>query len=305
MTRTTPSLLEQDPASLPALTPEASARRYFRAGEGWLLVLSDAPPPHASTDWLTALGVQVPALGEFTQISNSGSAWRYLVKDCGDVHLANRPHLSAWESLLEFCERWVFAPLPEGHPQARFALDAPLFIWELEMFTSCWRQDLRQQSVSAADQDLCQRLAHAAAEGPQGTQHRDLHSRNVLLTKEDQPILLDHQDLRPGPLFYDLASLATDAYVDFPEGVPLLFEATALSWGERCRLSTEETQAQLRLSAMQRVLKALGTFGRLLVEGRTAWQSAEARARDHALSLSLQAPSGWDRDFARIREWLA
>ncbi len=302
---TTHPLLALDPESLPALTPEASARRYFRAGEGWLLVLSDAPPPQASTDWLTGLEVQVPALGESTQIQDNGHAWRYLVKDCGDVHLADRPHLSAWQSLLESCERWIFAPLPEGHPQTRFALDSALFRRELEMFASFWRQDLRQQSVFAQDQDLCQRLAQAAAAGPQGTQHRDLHSRNVLLDEENQPILLDHQDLRPGPLFYDLASLATDAYVDFPKGVPSLLEATALSWGKRCLLSAEQTQEYLCLGAMQRVLKALGTFGRLLGEGRRAWQSAEIRARDHALALTLQAPSGWERDFARIREWLA
>ena len=73
----------------------------------------------------------------------------------------------------------------------------------------------------------------------------------------DTLYLIDYQDARMGPDTYDLASLLRDSYVDLPE--PLVDQLIArfaavigASAGFRDRFD---------LMAMQRNLKALGTFG--------------------------------------------
>ena len=124
-------------------------------------------------------------------------------------------------------------------------------------------------------------LAVMACEGPQALQHRDLHSRNVLI-HQGTVALIDHQDMQPGPLFYDLASLTTDAYIDLPEDVQTILRAERRRLGKIAGISPEETDLQYRRTALQRVLKALGTFGRLLTEGRVDYLAAEKRALGHA-----------------------
>ena len=47
--------------------------------------------------------------------------------------------------------------------------------------------------------------------------HRDYHSRNLMLTAENNPGILDFQDALEGPLTYDLVSLLKDCYVSWPE----------------------------------------------------------------------------------------
>jgi aminoglycoside/choline kinase family phosphotransferase len=47
--------------------------------------------------------------------------------------------------------------------------------------------------------------------------HRDYHSRNLMITKENNPGILDFQDAVYGPITYDAASLWRDAYIAWPE----------------------------------------------------------------------------------------
>ena len=44
--------------------------------------------------------------------------------------------------------------------------------------------------------------------------HRDLQSQNIMV-KNDKPVLIDFQGMRPGNFFYDLGSLICDPYVVF------------------------------------------------------------------------------------------
>ncbi|KAA3613446.1 MAG: hypothetical protein DWQ01_02670 [Planctomycetota bacterium] len=286
---------------LQPLTPEASTRRYFRPlgdqAEGWLLVRSTQAAPVATTLWLQSLDIPVPALGP--EVPGA-----YLVQDLGDRHLAQQPGEEAYQALLEAGARLHAHPLPENHLQRQFALDVPLFQRELKQFRESYLQAFRKQAWSPEKAEqidrLCQDLAHAAAAGPWATQHRDFHSRNVLLPAEGGIAILDHQDLRPGPVFYDLASLATDAYVDLPPAVERQIQQAAEELASRCGLGFHEAQKLWQHCALQRVLKALGTFGKLLVEGRSDYAEAEARALRHARRLLADCP-----EFQALAEWLA
>lgn len=60
-------------------------------------------------------------------------------------------------------------------------------------------------------------LAHRALEQKQVFVHRDYHSRNLMVTEERFPGILDFQDAVRGPLTYDLISLLRDSYIEWPE----------------------------------------------------------------------------------------
>jgi aminoglycoside/choline kinase family phosphotransferase len=89
--------------------------------------------------------------------------------------------------------------------------------------------------------------------------HRDYHSRNLMLS-QGQLYLIDFQDARMGPDTYDLASLLRDAYIDLNEIAvnELIAYFLALKGS-----ATPETdfRARFDLMALQRNLKAMGTFG--------------------------------------------
>lgn len=267
------------------LTPEASTRRYSRSSHpdtaGWLRVQSDAPAPRAITDFLLELQVRVPRIGlELDDV--------YLVEDLGDLHLHHQPTPAHYAALLGVHRRYFLAELPAGHPNRALALDVLLFRRELRQFAQSGvfarsGQTFTEQERHALGQAL-DALAAMACEGPQALQHRDLHSRNVLL-REGSVFLIDHQDMRRGPLFYDLASLETDAYVDLPDDVRAILRAERGQLGEIAGMSTTDRERQYRRTALQRVLKALGTFGKLLAEGRESYQAAETRALAHAAAL--------------------
>ena len=90
--------------------------------------------------------------------------------------------------------------------------------------------------------------------------HRDYHSRNLML-HEGRLYIIDFQDARMGPDTYDLVSLLRDSYVDLPEQTvsELIAYFLALKGGARDR--ARPSAQRFHLMALQRNLKALGTFG--------------------------------------------
>ena len=95
--------------------------------------------------------------------------------------------------------------------------------------------------------DLCRRLG-AARRSPC---HRDFMARNLLVDSEGRLTVIDHQDLRMGPAWYDLASLLNDSlYVEEVEEAVLL---------DLAGVAAREREDYHRAAA-QRALKIVGTF---------------------------------------------
>ena len=115
-------------------------------------------------------------------------------------------------------------------------------------------------------QATCEVLVRNALEQPQVFVHRDYHSRNLMVTTEQNPGVLDFQDAMEGPLTYDLVSLLKDCYVKWPA-------EQIIQWaGSYYALLDESLQASMpeqdfvrafELMGVQRHLKAAGIFCRL------------------------------------------
>ena len=89
--------------------------------------------------------------------------------------------------------------------------------------------------------------------------HRDYHSRN-LMYHQDRLYIIDFQDARMGPDTYDLVSLLRDSYVDLPEQT--VSELIAYFLALKGVTGREQAfRERFDLMALQRNLKALGTFG--------------------------------------------
>ena len=115
-------------------------------------------------------------------------------------------------------------------------------------------------------QALCDRLVANAQDQPQVFVHRDYHSRNLMVTDENNPGILDFQDAVEGPLTYDLVSLLKDCYVKWPAGQVwewALDFYRGLDAALRERIDEAQFRRYFELMGVQRHLKAAGIFARL------------------------------------------
>jgi aminoglycoside/choline kinase family phosphotransferase len=119
--------------------------------------------------------------------------------------------------------------------------------------------------------------------------------------------IIDFQDARMGPDTYDLVSLLRDSYVDLPEAEvdDLIAFFLALRHGPGADGGRAEDDQEFRrrfdLMAIQRNLKALGTFGyQTISRGNTVYIQYIPRTLNY-VRANLERYAR----FARLRELLA
>ena len=91
--------------------------------------------------------------------------------------------------------------------------------------------------------------------------HRDFHSRNIIIT-QNKIGLIDFQDARLGPVSYDIVSLIFDPYVKFDFKNRLEFSGYFKALLKNKEMEYE-FDATFKPMALQRGLKAIGSFGYL------------------------------------------
>jgi N-acetylmuramate 1-kinase len=143
------------------------------------------------------------------------------------------------------------------------AFDVEKLTWELDFFIKHFVEAYRGVVIAPAAREALGRefavLIEDLASEPRVLCHRDYHSRNLML-HNDRLYIIDFQDARMGPDTYDLVSLLRDSYVDLPEQT--VEELIAYFLALKGQTGTAaEFRARFDLMALQRNLKALGTFG--------------------------------------------
>jgi hypothetical protein len=252
--------------------------------------------------WFAAAGVRVPEV--------IGSCSRgLLVEDGGDRLLANEPAGEGLAPCYRDAARVILALQTHGRrqppPNPGWALDAKRLRDELGFFERHTMRGWLGAPPSRQREAAFDRLTEAVAALPAVVCHRDYHSRNLLVTGSGL-MVLDFQDAMSGPLFYDLASLLHDDYRDVPspcsaaaletfwEGGALPIEVSPMAEvpAEPALLPPGPRQA-LALTAAQRSLKALGTFGyQVGVASRSEYAAYAGRTWRYARRALAQL--GWD-----------
>jgi N-acetylmuramate 1-kinase len=267
-----------DAAHVVPLTGDASDRRYYRvmprAGAPIVLALYASPFDYASlpfvnvTTLFQAIPVPVPRI-----VGEAADLGVLALEDLGDVTLQAQLGAATADERDVRYERAVdlIALLQRrGRELAdpRFvpyqvAFDVEKLTWEMDFFVKHFLGAYRGVDLATPRRDALRAalgvVVEELAAEPRVLCHRDYHSRNLMVSGGDL-FMIDYQDARMGPDTYDLVSLVRDSYVDLPESlVDRLVDRLAAGIG-----TTDEParfRARVDLMAMQRNLKALGTFG--------------------------------------------
>jgi len=272
-------------AKVVPLTGDASDRRYVR------ILLRDAPSqvlavypqafdveqlPFANvTRLMAAMPVPVPAI-----LGHSNELGILALQDLGDVTL--QAHLGAatraeHAALYRQAVTLIVKMQQRGRELASdrylpygIAFDVEKLSWELQFFAKHFLEAYRGAVLSASEREALSaellRVAEELAAEPRVFCHRDYHSRNLML-HDGQLYIIDFQDARMGPDTYDLVSLLRDSYMDFSEREVdelIAFFLALRGVGAEHRGAAMEAgvfRRRFDLMALQRNLKALGTFG--------------------------------------------
>src|SRR4051812_45407557 len=259
------------------LTPDASDRRYFRVliPESPSIVLSlysaafdvrTLPFVNVAT-LMARMPVPIPEV-----LGHADDIGVLALQDLGDVTL--QAHLGAAtpeEHAARYREavaliatlqrRGAELESPEYLPYG-ISFDVEKLTWELDFFTRHFLEAYRGVTLAddqrAALKEEFAAIVHELATEPRVLCHRDYHSRNLML-HEGQLYLIDFQDARMGPDTYDLVSLLRDSYVDLADQT--VDELIAYFLALKGNPDDPDFRRRFNVMALQRNLKALGTFG--------------------------------------------
>ena len=260
------------------LTGDASDRRYFRIltpDEPSIVLSLYATPFDVDTlsfvnvaRLLEKMPVPIPKV-----LGHAEDLGVLALQDLGDVTLqahlgAETPaeHAALYRQAVSLIatlqRRGAELVSPEYLPYG-IAFDVEKLTWEMDFFTKHFLEAYRGVTLTTAQREALRRefavMIEELASEPRVLCHRDYHSRNLML-HESELFIIDFQDARMGPDTYDLVSLLRDSYVDLPERTvaELLAYFLALTGATE---TEKEFRPRFDLMALQRNLKALGTFG--------------------------------------------
>lgn len=236
----------------------------------------DAPPPHEDcrpfariAGYLESMGLNCPRIlgadfdNGFVLMTDLGEIC-YLDELENNRDRATDLYDDAIDALLVLQEKG------EAYQQQLPSYDYDFVLFELSIFRDwlCGRHlgiDFSEDEEKQWQQ-CCEFLIDNALQQRQVFTHRDYHSRNLMLTSECNPGILDFQDAVEGPLTYDAVSLFKDCYIKWSADE---IKAWALQYYERLNpeirdeLTADDFLRQFDVMGVQRHLKAAGIFARL------------------------------------------
>ncbi len=255
---------------------DASFRRYFRLTRGAdTYIVMDAPPDKEAlgpfvgvAHMLKGIGLNVPLVlarnlrQGLLLLSDLGT--RQYLDDLAAQRDVDRLYTDALGALntMQTRGRTVARALPP--------YDRALLLREMELMPEWFLGRHLGLPVGAARamlDRLFDALVRSALEQPATFVHRDYHSRNLLVSEDANPGILDFQDAVYGAVTYDLVSLLKDCYIAWPvarvNDWALRYREQLLEAGLVVGADEGEFMRWFDLMGLQRHIKVLGIFARL------------------------------------------
>ena len=292
-------------ASIAPASVDASFRRYFRVTRGAdSYIVMDAPPDKEDSGpflkvarILGGLNLNVPII-----LARDVERGFLLLSDLGSrLYLDALPEDGAADELYADALRALrgMQTADAKHSQDLPRYDRALLTREMELLPEWFLKRHLGLSIEARERAMLDRLfdslVDAALSQPACFVHRDYHSRNLLVTPENNPGILDFQDAVWGPVTYDLASLLKDCYIAWPP-------ARVREWVREYRESLLEAGFELNATAaeflrwfdllgLQRHIKVLGIFARLFYrDGKSQYLNDLPRVLNYARDTAANYP---------------
>jgi aminoglycoside/choline kinase family phosphotransferase len=286
-----------NPLTLTQIAGDGSDRKFFRASaspdsaaagkHSSLIIMHGAgelsQAETSNRQWvevgrdLALLGLKVPAVLEV--LHQHGAV---LMEDFGDrtfgegvvaaLQGGDKAQLEAlYQQGFTLIGTLLSAPQESWSWLKALAFDRAKFSFELDFFALHYGKNLGRFTLSSDEAVWfardCTALASFLSEHlPLRGVHRDFHSRNLMLCADDKLGLIDFQDMRRGPLPYDLVSLCFDSYVPLTieQRLSLMKRGVASILAQCPEISGEEFADDIwRAVLLQRQLKAMGSFAYL------------------------------------------
>ncbi|HED35756.1 MAG TPA: phosphotransferase [Gammaproteobacteria bacterium] len=265
---------------LEVASADASFRRYFRlVSDKHSWVIMDAPPEKEDCQsfvkvarLIETAGVQAPHIYEF----NEGQGFMRL-SDLGCISYLDELSMNQsarvnvlYSDAIQAIVRMQSIPVNacEAHSSgARLPeYDAALLHTEMGLFKDWYLKTHLKIQLDAGQSTVIENtfniLAESALKQVQVFVHRDYHSRNLMVTEQNNPGVIDFQDAVNGPASYDLVSLIKDCYIAWPRARQLAWLDQYLTLSD-LNLDWQAFIRQYDFMGMQRHLKAVGIFARL------------------------------------------
>jgi len=254
---------------LEVASEDASFRRYFRLHtQAGPLVVMDAPPdkePCASFVHLAGkmreAGIQVPEV-HFQDLEQGF----LILTDFGDLHYQEALISEQRNHLYDLAIQEI----------SRFQTSLGVWSATLPSFDTQWQSKeleiFREWCLPAISQEEFYTYAKPLIEGvcgiPKSFMHRDFHCRNLLVTADGSPGIIDFQGAMHGPITYDLVSLLRDCYrsnaEDWIDRQVMNFRTQLIQNGLlRPEVGEGTFQKWFDWAGLQRHLKCIGIFHRL------------------------------------------
>lgn len=307
----TRSTLGDAALTLEPASADASFRSYWRTwhgGRSWIVM--DSPPAQedprpwlAMGERLAIAGVHVPAVHAtdlergFLLIEDLGS--RLYLAELDEVS-ADRLYGDAMDALLVMQTRVACDDLPP--------FDEAVLARGLETMPEWFLQRHLGQPPERGERDVLETafgiIVSNALEQPHRFVHRDFHSRNLLVTANNNPGVIDFQGALSGPITYDLASLLRDAYIVWPaERVDGWAQAYRRQLVEAGLLEATVTPARFQrwfdLTGLHRHVRVLGQFYRLWYrDGKAGYLADVPTVFRYVIDVAQRYPEL--RDFADL-----
>lgn len=271
------------PNEIEVLTPDASTREYFRIlwkNQTAIACVYAEPFEAAEHSYLdvTALFIaaELPVANVHTFDEKLGIV---IQEDFGDVILRDFLNKTADEqtredllneaiSLIARMQAATQKAFDANSIASRLKFDEEKLTWELNYFKTHFFETFRKTKLSAADDaNLTAEFIELSKELEQHAEvlcHRDFHAANLMIDRENNLRIIDHQDARIGAASYDLVSLLLDRVTDTPDA-EWLDNKKRFFLAEREKLGLEKIDfktfdEEFDLQIIQRCLKAVGTF---------------------------------------------
>lgn len=253
----------------------ASFRRYFRVitGSGSWIVM-DAPPGRENVaDFIAidraflSLGLRVPKILRENQAEGF-----LLLEDFGDqlyIDILNDTNVDAlyakaFDAILKIQACKDMSTWSPPHLNYDFMLN------ELHDFVEWYLVRHLQLDISQAEKAILDQafefIVTIAANQQQVCIHRDYHSQNLMLLKNNELGILDFQNAMLGPITYDFVSLVKDCYISWPHDKTykwiIAFQKKLLDYGAAVPHVEEQFIRDVEIMGLQRHLKAILTFSR-------------------------------------------
>lgn len=155
-----------------------------------------------------------------------------------------------------------------GSIASKLRFDEEKLLWELNFFKEHYFGTYQNRPLAREDDEALENefreLSVELESKARVLCHRDFHAANIMLDKQGELRIIDHQDARIGSPAYDLVSLLLDRVTEAPSA-SWLAQKRQFLLDERENLGLEgmdpaEFADEFRLQTVQRCLKAVGTF---------------------------------------------